>query len=541
MFVTAANTTKPIALWGLSAIVLGVACANAFAQDAYSIRVEPLQVIVPAFVFLKDRMTTLSRKEQECSLANAEAFYKLRLSEPYTPTDCDQTEIRDLTAKDFRLFEDGVEQKVQDVTLQRVAIVNARDNAGWHTEYSHTPRAKWSSTELGPLLVPGDTGYRDSAGWHPGFYSVPAEKWSSTYTGLHFIPGDAGYFYRVAYAPPQSEDGSCHQVRVDVDRSNAFVFARSQYCKTRNAPSDPLAGTELGEQLQGYSASGRKSRIHLSLQTAVVHQDANSARVDIAIKFPWDSLARRWKNGKLDAMIGVLGMVYTQDGALVTRFSDLGCCARDRPNYLRGEKRGGAAPDLDASLIPTRYETQINLPPGEYKLRLVLTDERKFGLANTLLTVEPYGGSGLGITSVVLCDRFREAHAAAQEDGVAIVAPLYVPLVSKGAQFAPAGDTRIHKGERLFAYFEVQDPLVLDGSTKVCMRLKVLKLPSGKVKADTGFRELSSWVRPGSPIIPVAQEIAVDKLPSGSYRLEVQVSDSAGRIGPWRAATFAVE
>jgi hypothetical protein len=522
-----------ITLFRLAPIVLILVCANAFAQDAYSIRVEPHQVIVPTFVYVKDGMTSRSQKEWECSLANAETFYKLRLSDPFQPKDCDETEMRDLAANDFRIFEDGIEQKVQDVTPQRVAIVNVRDSAGWHVDNSYTPRGTWSSADLGPLLVPSDTGHSDNTGWHPSSYYASGY---SAFGPIHFIPGSAGHFYRVAYVPPKSEEGSCHEVKVEVSRANTSVFARSHYCNTRHATTDSLEGTKLGEQLLNYLASGRKSKINLSLQTAVVHQDANGARVDIAIEFPWDSLEREWKDGTLHATIGTLGMVYKKDGTLATRFSDLGCCSEDRPNYLRTKKR--SAHDLDASLIPTRYETQIDLPPNDYSLRIVLGDGQKFGLIEASLKIDPYDGEGMMISSVALCNRFRNAEVAKQEAATASLAPLYVPLVSKGMQLSPTGNTQIRKGHNLIAYFEVEDPSVVNRAVKVRTRLKITR--NGNVKIDTGMQDASSWGQAGSSLFPVAQEIALDKLPTGSYRLEVQASDTAGGTTVWRAADFSI-
>jgi len=58
---------------------------------------------------------------------------------------------------------------------------------------------------------------------------------------------------------------------------------------------------------------------------------------------------------------------------------------------------------------------------------------------------------------------------------------------------------------------------------------------------DTDLRSAASWIQAGSPLIPIAEQIAVDKLPAGSYRLEVKASDSAGKSTVWRAADFTVE
>lgn len=522
-----------------TALAIGIGCAASGAQDAYSIRVEAHQVVVPAFVFVRDVMTRLSQKEWNCSLGNAEAFYKLRLSDPYKPAVCDETTMHDLTAADFRLFEDGAEQKIQDVALQRVPLVHVRDSSGWHDEFSGTPIGRWSTIDLGPLMVPGDTGYRDSTGWHPGFYYVPKQSWSSS--GPRYLPGDAGYFYRIAYVPPTSEEGSCHHVKVDVARPNAVVFARSEYCNVRHAPSDRLLGTRLGDILLSDASSGRKGKLQISMQTAPFRTDSHNGRVDVALTFRWYELHREWRQGRLVANVGLLGLVYDLQGNQVMRFSDFGCCSDDRPDFMRGKHANDADPQRDPTLLPTRYEAQIELPAGDYKLRVVLGDGNSFGVAESLFSIEPYDAEALTLSSLMLSDRFRDVHAAKLEDDAASLAPLYIPLVSKGAQFYPSADPRKHFGQRLFVYFDVEEATGLDASTKVRMQMKVLRARHGEVEVDTGPKDLSSWFAPGSAVAHVAEEIKVDNMRPGWYRVEVQASDSAGRTSVARWANFQVE
>jgi hypothetical protein len=45
----------------------------------------------------------------------------------------------------------------------------------------------------------------------------------------------------------------------------------------------------------------------------------------------------------------------------------------------------------------------------------------------------------------------------------------------------------------------------------------------------------------GSSIIPVGRGMDISKLPIGSYRLDVQATDSTGKSTPWRSANFTVE
>ncbi len=191
-----------------------------------------------------------------------------------------------------------------------------------------------------------------------------------------------------------------------------------------------------------------------------------------------------------------------------------------------------------ADTLPARYETQIDLEPGEYDLRVVLSDGSKFGRAKAHLLIEPYDREHLSMSSVVLCRRFRIASVATQEAAAANLAPQYVPLVSKGLQFTPSAETQFRKGKPLIAYFEVYEPLLAtQPKAKVQAHMRIVSTKTGRIAEDFAPFDVSSYERPGSTMIPVSQEI---KVPKGEYRLEVQATDSAGRSTSWRTAGFSV-
>jgi hypothetical protein len=477
--------------------------------DNFSIHVESNQVLVPTYVFYKDRMKGgISKAEGDCVDANDATFRKLWPGEAFIPSDCNDTAIRGLVAKDFHVLEDGVEQKVQNVTFEVIPQLDARDNFGDHIEQSETPAGKWSTVET-----------------------------------RAFIHGATVSSYRIAYMPPESPEGSCHRVEVKVDRSDAFVYSRSQYCNLKHAPEDPLNGTPFGKQLEGNVTSGKRAKIEMSIQAGFFYTSANNGRVELVLDFPWNLLKREWRDGSLYATIGVLGLLYRKDGTLASRFSDFGCCSQDQPDFIRSPFHMDAAPFMDNLAIPTRYERQVaDLPAGEYSLHLILGDGSKFGRADVPLNIESYDSKQLALSSVVLCKRFRNASVAAQEAASFNLAPQYVPLVSKGVQFTPTGDMTFRKGEPLFAYFEVYEPLLATApAATVKTELKLTDVKTGEVKVDTGPRSAADWIEPGKSAIRIAEQIAVDKLPKGSYRLAVQATDSAGRSTVWRTADFTVE
>ncbi len=114
------------------------------------------------------------------------------------------------------------------------------------------------------------------------------------------------------------------------------------------------------------------------------------------------------------------------------------------------------------------------------------------------------------------------------------------PLVSKNVEFFPSVNSVVPVFTPLSFYFEIYEPLLAAHTTDVFFNLKMTDLGSGPLLMDTGPMSAANWVLPGNEVIPIGIKVATEKLPVGSYKLEVQASDSAGRQTAWRQATFVV-
>jgi hypothetical protein len=529
------------------------------------VRVETNLVLVPVFVYDPARMLQAPKDELLCARADVAAFFKIPTTQPYLPTDCDVTEVHGLTVKDFRLFQDGDEQQILRMDPGAWWTL-VRDNLGWHMQSSDTPRGIWGLSEL---------------------------------SAVKKVPVINREFQMLAYVPRTATDG-CHRIRVEIDRPNLLVFARNQYC-TGQTPSDPLNGTDLGKELNRALASEKRGKIPLSLQAGTFYTSGNQSRVDVSVQFPSKDLYRKWdtSNWTLYARIALMGIVRRTDGSIAARFSDLlypsywPTFDQGGTKYIAWEKAaselsggiprqlngagsslslgssdsrygndtlaltfrnaaGEIKPDvasievaLDSSdpfWIPTRYKTQMDLPPGEYKLQVALSDGWNLGLAEMPLMLAPYDRKELALSSVVVCKRLRDAAVAAKEAAAANFAPQYLPLVSKGIEFSPAGDASFAKGSQFFAYFEVYEPLLAqEPATSVKVQMRILDSGTDAVKAEFAPVDAAPYKDPESGVFRVARTILIRELPKGAFRLQVRAQDSAGGITDWRGADFTVE
>jgi hypothetical protein len=263
------------------------------------------------------------------------------------------------------------------------------------------------------------------------------------------------------------------------------------------------------------------------------------ARVHIAVDWPWKSLKSKAET------VGILEIVSGKGGSSVTRFSDV--CEIDDLCRHNSTVEGFGVPQWDHVL--TRYETQITLSRGEYTLRVVLGDGTRFGRAEIPLTVDSYDRKDLAISAVSLCKRVSDASAYSPQHppklpGVwtAKLPRNYVPLVSNDTEFKPTGDTRFKKGDTLYTFFEVYEPW-LGGQSPATVEIQIrfVDLRTGDVKSDSQAISAMPYVKAGSPVIAIGRGINISNLPKGSYRLDVQATDSAGKSTPWRSANFTVE
>ena len=458
--------------------------APAALADRTPIRVKALEVVVPVVVL--DR-----------------SHFRMDRDSLYQEDEI----VSGLSQSDFQVFEDGQLRPIQRVALDVPRIRDVRDNVSHHLEYSTTPRGVWSSPDLRPQSGMG-------SGVAP--FSV----------------------YLVSYVPAPSPDGVCHRIQVKVKRHHATVYARDSYCNTPHPLSDPLQGTELGGEMERYAGSGQAGSFPVAAQATPLLDAAGANEMEIAVEFPWSAVKRKWKGVNLHANVAVLGIIRDQDGNEVARFSDIESTA------LWNFYRGPLPPDRqflndwERAGIPNHYATQVNLPPGAYQLQVVVTDGEKFGLVQIPLRVEEVPRQILGISGIVFCKRIQNVPEGAQ---AAARAPRYVPLSGNGLEFTPAADTHFTRGDHLFSYFEIYLPSnVSEAASDARFQIK-LRNTAGELKLDTGLRPVGTGNGPVTSILTISGEIPIENLPPGSYKLQVQASDSTGQKTAWHESSFVIQ
>lgn len=348
--------------------------------------------------------------------------------------------------------------------------------------------------------------------------------------GLERIAKEQTHYYVLGYSPEPTPEGSCHTLRVKVDRGGTVVRSRSGYCNVR--PADMLAGKPEEKDLESRANGSQPGNVAASMTLPFFYTTPNTARVNLAMEIPPGSFKFDKQNGKQHATLNVLGLVYKADGTVAARFSDTVDIMQDGKKQVEEFNRE-----------PFHYENQFDIATGQYTLKVALTSGGDhFAKLEAPLAVEAYDGK-FGLSGLALSKDLRPAKDMATGLDSELLADR-TPLVAMGIQLVPAGLCRFKKTDRAAFYAEIYDQLLAGAdSTKVQvgMQYVVVDRKTGATRFDTGLSDVRPLIRAGNPVIPMALKLPLDQLEPGLYRVEVKALDNAGQKANPRSADFEVE
>jgi VWFA-related protein len=345
--------------------------------------------------------------------------------------------------------------------------------------------------------------------------------------GLQKIAQEQTRYYLLGYTPPESDEGSCHTLRVKVDRGDTVVRSRTGYCNVR--PTDLLAGKPVEKQLENQATGSQPGNIAASMLAPYFYTSANTARVNLAIEIPSSAIKFSKEKGKMHAEINVLGLAYKQDGTVAARFSDNVDLTFDGKSEVE-----------EFAKKPYHYENQFEIASGQYDLKVAFSSGgESFGKLEMPLLVDAYDTKQFGLSALALS---KELHPLSQVSSGLDAALLEdrTPLVAQGVQIVPAGSDHFKKSDPATFYIEIYDPLLTSATPpNVRVEIRVIDRKTGEQKVQLGGP--APGVKAGDPVIALGVKLPMDKLAPGSYRLELKAADSAGNSTAARTADFEVE
>jgi len=346
--------------------------------------------------------------------------------------------------------------------------------------------------------------------------------------GLERIGREQNEFYILGYVPGDSPEGSCHTIKVKLNRGGLSApRARSGYCNTRTA--NVLEGKPLEKQLESHAAGSQPGSIHGALQAPYFYTAPETARVNLAMEIPADTFQFNKEKGKYHADLNVLGIAYRPDGTIGARFSDTVKMDLEKDEWKEFNK------------LPYRYENQFDAVPGSYKLTVVLSaGGDAFGKFESPLAIDSYDGKHFSLSGVALTNspqRLNDIPTGLD----AVLLEDRTPLVVKGTQIVPSGSNRFKHTDNVVMYTEIYEPLLTSANPPVvAMAYRIFERSTNKQVFFTDLIRADDFIQKGNAVIPIGLRVKVDDLKPGSYRLVMQAVDAAKNHAPDRAVEFDI-
>ena len=345
--------------------------------------------------------------------------------------------------------------------------------------------------------------------------------------GLQRIAQDQNQYYLLGYVPAVSAEGSCHTLKVKVDRGGTEVRARSGYCNIK--PSDLLAGNPIEKDLEARAGGEMKGNVSASMEAPFFYTSANTAQIHLAVEIPSAALKFEKIKGKQHAALNILGIAYKPDDSIAARFSDTVNLDFDGKKEVEEFQKQ-----------PFRYENQFGIASGQYKLKVVFSSgNESFGKIEAPLVIDPYGDQQFSLSGIALSNSIRRSSDLSTDLDAQLLEDR-TPLIVQNLQITPSATNHFKKTDTVAIYAEVYEPLLKKPTPPdLGYELFIVDQKNGQQKFHLG----SKLPKPASsnPVVPLGLKLPVAQLDPGSYKFELRALDSVGNSSTTRSVEFVVE
>jgi VWFA-related protein len=338
--------------------------------------------------------------------------------------------------------------------------------------------------------------------------------------GLEKIGKEQNEHYLLGYTPPETAEGSCHSLRVKVERGGSAVRYRTGYCNAK--ARDVLQQTPVETTLESRISGSAPGTLTGSMETSYFYTSANVARVEVSMDLPPAAMKFEKEKGKQHGEVNVLAIAYKPEGAVAARFSDT----------VKLDFQDKKDIDLFKE-HPYHYENQFDIASGAYNLKVVFSSGgESFGKLEQSLKVDAYDGKTFALSGLALSKKIVKASDPSATVEAALLEDR-TPLVVDGMQLVPSADGKFKSSEKMAVYLEVYDPrlMTMDPAKPVAVGLQFRVLDKdGQQKSDSGMFRIKVPDKPGSSTIPFGGSVPVTTLTPGHYTLEITAMNDVNKV-----------
>ena len=330
------------------------------------------------------------------------------------------------------------------------------------------------------------------------------------------VIADTAAYYTLGFSSSNpAKDGRFRRVRIEVKRPGLKLEHRASYYAPRDfahAGRDDREAALLEQLLSDLPVTD----LPVYASSAYFRLKGNRYFVPVWLLVPGSRLQFARSGDKDKATVDILGMLRDE---------------RDRPV---GELRDTVKLSVDSAAVgrlrPVQYQTSFELPPGAYRLKVVVRENQSgtIGSFDTTITVPDLDRESPKVSSVVVGTQLRAVAKADPRN----------PLARGGQELVANVARVVSPSQPLYFYYEMYDPARANAgpppvpasgldAVQVASSLVFFK---GKSRVfETPAISVSTLAAPerGAAIFQV--EVPTAALAPGLYTCQVNITDEAGQ------------
>lgn len=323
------------------------------------------------------------------------------------------------------------------------------------------------------------------------------------------VIADTSAYYLLGYSSTNpARDGRFRRIRVRLNKPGLKVEHRNGYYAGRDFQHSGKEDRE--RQLQDQLMTDLSSTdLTVWMSTSFFRLSDDRFYVPVSIAVPGSEIPFVQSSSQDRATIDVIGLMRDPQERPVGR--------------LRDTVKLAVQPAQEVKRKTVQYETGFTLPPGQYRLKVVLRENQSgaIGSYERDIIVPDMRKLPVKLSSVVLG---TQTQPVAQRNAVS-------PLARNGTMLVPSLTHVVSTGQPLYFYYEVYEPAVVQsGSPRLLTSIAFFR---GKVKTyETPLVEVTRLDAPDRKAAIFQYSVPASALKPGYYTCQVTVVDDV-------AGTFA--
>lgn len=322
------------------------------------------------------------------------------------------------------------------------------------------------------------------------------------------VIADTSAYYLIGYSSTNTaRDGRFRRIRVRINKPGLKVEHRNGYYATRDFQHSGKDDRE--KQLQDQLVTDLSSTdLTVWMATSYFRMADDRYYVPVSIAVPGSEIPFVRSSTQDKATIDVIGLMRD---------------AQQRPvGRLRDTVKLAVQPAQEVKRKTVQYESGFTLPPGKYRLKVVLRENQSgaIGSYESDVVVPDLRRTPVKLSSVVLGTQTQPV-----TDRNAIS-----PLARNGTLLVPSLTHVVSTGQPMYFYYEVYDPALVQSAPRLLTSIAFFR---GKVRTyETPLAEVTRLDAPDRKAAIFQYAVPASALKPGYYTCQITVVDDV-------AGTFA--